>query len=59
MTIYKLVLLNETGDWIDVQDILAFDDVEAISICTLLTDKNPFELWLGICCVATSTGKLH
>ncbi|MGH1570890.1 hypothetical protein ACRAWG_09705 [Methylobacterium sp. P31] len=53
------MLLNKAGDWIDVQDILAFDDVEAISISRLLTDNNPFELWLGICCVAISTGKLH
>ena len=56
---YTFVLLNERGDWRDIQSIYAVDDAEALAMSKFLAKSQPFEVWLGFRCLGVFSGTEH
>jgi hypothetical protein len=56
---YTFVLLNEDGEWRDIQSIYAVDDAEALVASKYLANGRPFEVWHGFRCVGSFSGTEH
>jgi len=56
---YTFILLNEHGEWCDLQSLYAVDDAEALAVSKILADGRHFEVWQASRCVGIFSSTEH